>query len=241
MEVAARLVTNPEACSYLHDQKARTDLRLVAAIEPDEYADALRSGHRRFGMMVFRPACDACRACIPLRVLVERFQPSKSQRRVLRKNADVRIELGYPAVDAERLALHQAFHAERTARVGWKAETIDADGYRRTFIENVVPTLELRYRVEGRLAAVAYVDRSPEALNSIYCFYHPDFAGRSLGTFDVLTEIEIARRLGLGHLYLGYLVEGCRSMAYKGRFRPAEVLVDGQWRELGIESARDSE
>jgi arginine-tRNA-protein transferase len=89
--------------------------------------------------------------------------------------------------------------------------------------------------VAGRLAAIAYVDLSPQAVNSIYCFHHPDFRQRSLGTFDVLVEIELARRSGRPHLYLGYHVADCRSMIYKARFRPAEVLVEGRWRDLESE------
>lgn len=229
----ARQVTDPRPCPYLHDRPARTELRLHSAMDPAAYRGLLRSGFRRFGMVVFRPACEGCAECVPLRVPVERFRPSRSQRRVIRRNRDVRVEVGPPLVDGERLDLHRAFHRERSARVGWEPQEITEEEYSRTFLDNIVETLELSYRIEGRLAAVAYVDVGPEWLNSIYCFHHPDHRARSLGTFDVLMEIALARRLGIPHLYLGYHIAACRSMAYKAAFRPAEVLVQGAWREQG--------
>src|SRR5262245_16737779 len=142
MQELARLITDPEPCPYLHDRPSRTDLRLVGGIGAEEYGRHLREGYRRFGMMLFRPACESCRACVPIRVPVERFRPTKSQRRVLRRNRDVRVEIGQPAVDAERLDLYAAFHDERSARVGWKRQEISEEEYHRTFVQNVVATIE---------------------------------------------------------------------------------------------------
>src|SRR5262245_56170456 len=232
MQELARRITDPASCTYLRGRSSATALRLLGSIEPAEYRDHLREGFRRFGMILFRPACEGCQACVPIRVPVDRFRPTKGQRRVMRRNRDVQVEIGQPAVDAERLEVYHAFHEKRSARVGWKRQEIDAEEYNRTFLQNIVATVELRYRVAGRLAAVAYIDLSPEAVNSIYCFHHPDFRRRSLGTFDVLMQIELARRSGRAHLYLGYHVADCRSMAYKASFRPAEVLVEGAWRDL---------
>ncbi len=228
----ARVVTEPRPCPYLKDREARTELRLLAGIGIDEYAGAIRAGFRRFGTVVFRPACETCRACTPIRVVVRRFRPSKSQRRVLRRNRDVRIDVGPPGSDDERIDLHRAFHRERSEHVGWKLEEIGENEYRRTFVENCYPTLELSYRIGGRLAAVAYIDQGPDALNSIYCFHHPDHRRRSLGTFDILVQVDLAARLGLEYLYLGYYVAGCRSMEYKASFRPCEVLIENRWVEF---------
>lgn len=201
-------------------------------MDAPEYAALLEAGFRRFGRLIFHPACEACRLCIPIRVPLDRFRPSKSQRRVLRRNRDTVLEVGEPAVDAERLEVYHAFHRERADTVGWAAQSISVEEYTRTWLDNAVPTLELRYRVAGRLIAIAYVDESPAGLNSIYCYYHPDFRDRSPGTFDVLREIELAREKRLPFVYLGYYVPGCRSMEYKANFRPVEVRLDGAWREL---------
>ncbi len=227
-----RTVKEPEVCPYLRDRLSRTELRLVASIEDHKYAEILAEGYRRFGMVFFRPACEGCSACIPIRIPVDRFRPTKSQRRVLRKNQGVTVEVGEPLVDEERLELHRAFHRERSERVGWDSHKITPDDYAAIFLQNVVPTMELRYRIGGRLVAVAYVDLSPESLNSIYCFHHPQFSRHSLGTFDVLVEIGLARRLARRYLYLGYYIEQCRSMAYKAAFHPSEIRIDDAWREM---------
>ena len=146
-------------------------------------------------------------------------------------NGDVEVQIGPPVLDDERLELINAFQVERATRVGWKEKRFEVDEYRQSFIMNSVPAFEFRYRVGGKLVAVAHADRSPRALNSVYCFYHPAVAPRSMGTFNILTQIQFAGRAGLEHLYLGFAVAGCRSMEYKRKFRPLESLVDGQWRE----------
>ncbi len=231
VEEIARIVKEPEPCPYLKDRMARMELRVMCHVDPAAWSALLAAGHRRFGMVVFRPVCEGCSACIPIRVPVARFRPSKSQRRVIRRNGDAVVEVGRPSVDEEKIELHRAFHADRTARVGWQPQAVDEERYSQVFLENTVATLELRYRILGRLAAVAYVDVGDDAVNSIYCFRHPDFRGRSLGTFDVLSQIRLADRLGKAYLYLGYYVAGCRSLRYKAAFRPGEALIDGVWRE----------
>jgi len=231
-----RDIKEPEPCPYLQGQISRTEIRICAAVQGRGYARFLAAGYRRFGNMIFRPACESCNACTPIRVPVERFRASRSQRRVVRRNRDVQVEIGQPRADADRLELHRIFHRERSARVGWKRQEITRDEYSAIFLENIVPTLELRYRIEGRLVAIAYVDESPESLNSIYCIRHPEEARRGLGTFDILTEIDLARRMGRPYLYLGYYIARCRSMAYKAAFRPAEVLIDGEWQEKEADS-----
>jgi arginine-tRNA-protein transferase len=229
MEVHALVITPPTDCAYLRGRQSRLELRLVGDLTPVEHTAELAAGVRRFGRTLFRPACEGCSRCIPIRIPVAGFRPSRSQRRVLRRNRDVEVEVGEPEVDLERLRLHHRFHEERRQRRGWPRSEIDVREYVETFLENAVPTLEFRYRLGGRLVGVAYVDESPEALNSVYAFHAPELARRSLGTFDVLTEIEEARRRGKEHVYLGYYVEGCASMEYKRSFRPSEMRVEGRW------------
>jgi arginine-tRNA-protein transferase len=225
----AELITDPSGCAYLPGRESRLELRLVGDLTGQEHDAELAAGVRRFGRTLFRPRCAGCRECVPIRVPVAAFRPSRSQRRVLRRNLDVAVEIGEPCVDLERLDLHRRFHEERERRRGWLAPRTDVEEYAAGFLDNAVPTLELRYRLGGRLIGIAYVDESPRALNSVYAFHDPDLSRRSLGTFDVLVEIEEARRRGKEHLYLGFLVEGCTSMEYKSCFRPCEVLLEGAW------------
>ena len=229
MNVVHRLVTDVEPCPYLRERSQQLEMASVSEISPAEYEAELARGSRRFADTLFRPACPACRECIPLRVPLAAFQPSRSQRRVRRRNADVELEIGIPSVSDDRIALYIAFHEDRHHRRGWPAPRMDAYEYFFTFVDNVVPTIEFRYRLSGRLVGIAYVDETPRSFNSIYAFFDPELARRSLGTHDVLVEIEEARRRGKDYLYLGYFVAGCLSMEYKAGFRPCERLIDGEW------------
>ncbi len=166
---------------------------------------------------------------------MSKFAPSKSQRRVLRANRDVSLEIGEPMVDAERLDLHFRFHLEKHLTLGWPEPQTSPMDYLASFVMNSVPTHEFRYRLGGSLVAIAYVDEGSRALSSQYAFYDPEFSARSLGTFDILQEIETARRWKKKYLHLGYYVRGCRSMAYKAAFRPHEILVDGEWQQASLE------
>jgi len=226
----AQLDTEPEPCPYLPGREARTRYQLVTDLLPREYDEKLEKGWRRFGSILFSPLCSGCSECISIRVPVERFEPSRSQRRVLRKNSDLCLEVGEPRLDEERLDLYRSHHADRETRRGWPSVSMSFEEYYETFCFNAVSTLEFCYRLEERLVAVAYVGEAEQSLNSIYAFTDPGLARRSLGIFDVLCEIEEARRRGKTHLYLGYYVNGCKSMEYKASYRPYEILSSEGWR-----------
>jgi arginine-tRNA-protein transferase len=228
LEIAS-FTSEPHTCAYLHDRPARNSYRLVFHLDPAEYSAALAKGWRRFGRVLFRPRCEPCRECVPIRVPVAEFRPSRTQRRVLRRNRDVVVEVGEPWCDEERLELYRRHHADRERRCGWAATRVDEDEYSESFVINCVSTLEFRYRLRGRLVAVAYVGEAEDALNSVYGFYDPAAARRRLGTFDVLVEIQEALQREKRYLYLGFLVTGCRSMAYKASYRPYELLRGGRW------------
>ncbi|MCZ6794887.1 MAG: arginyltransferase [Planctomycetota bacterium] len=221
--------TEEELCPYLHDRPSRQRISVVGQLSPSEYGRLLAAGWRRFGSVLFQPGCDDCSECVPIRVLVKRFEPSKSQRRVLRRNRDLRLEIGEPRVDEERLQLYHRFHEERARSRGWTLRDLSALEYAETFVENASSTLEFRYFLEKRLVGVAYVGDARDSLNSIYAFSDPAHARRSLGTFDVLEELAEARRRGKDHLYLGFLVKDCLSMSYKASFRPHELLKNRTW------------
>lgn len=232
MRFLDRFLAPPSPCSYLPDQTARLEYVQVAELRPDEYAALLLRGWRRFGRNLFRPRCQGCAACLSLRVDARRFRPDRSQRRAVRANAaDVRLTIGPPAVSQSRLDLYDRFHAERSATLGWpRHPTNDADGYFDSFIANPFPTEEWTYRLDGALVGVGYVDPLPVGLSAIYFFHDPRLASRSLGTFHVLRLLDEANHRGLPHVYLGYYVAGCRSLAYKARFRPHEILTpSGHW------------
>lgn len=229
MKLVGTFTTPAETCPYLRDRPYRLKVRVAHEISTWEYEGLLADGVRRFGTAFFEPVCSGCGECIPIRLPVARFALSRAQRRVRRRNSDIRMEIGPPSVDEERLALYRDFHLERHATRGWPRPHIDSLEYVSTFVESPVSTLEFRYRIGSRLAAVAYVDDTPAAFSSVYAFWDPRHAARSLGTFDVLTEIEEARRRGKHYVYLGFHVAGCTSMEYKRAFRPHELRVNGGW------------
>jgi arginine-tRNA-protein transferase len=224
----ASFIAVPSACEYLPDQIWRLRYDVNDRLTPAEYADRLQGGWRRFGPVMFRPECPACRQCQSLRVQVEAFRPSKSQQRAWKANQhEVSIEIGKPAISQAHRVLYDKFHRYQSRQKGWRGPEHDGA---ESFADNPFPTEEWRYTTGGRLIGVGYVDRLPQALSAIYFYYDPDERQRSLGTYNVLSLIERARMLGVPHAYLGYYVENCRSLAYKAAFQPNEVLGrDGSW------------
>jgi arginyl-tRNA--protein-N-Asp/Glu arginylyltransferase len=221
-------VAAPSTCAYLPGQLWQLRYDVSDRLTPAEYAERLQRGWRRFGTVMFRPECPSCRQCRSLRVPVETFRASKSQQRAWKINREsVSLTVGSPVSSPAHRALYDKFHRRQSREKGWPdPEPGGAD----TFLDNPFATEEWRYSLDGRLVGVGYVDRLPQALSAVYFYYDPDERSRSLGTFNVLSLIERAGLVGLPHVYLGYYVEGCRSLAYKAAFQPNEVLDrDGSW------------
>jgi arginine-tRNA-protein transferase len=224
----------PAPCAYLPHESSALTYEIVGRITPNEYQKRLKAGWRRFGFSLFHPTCPACTRCQSLRVPVARFAPDRSQRRSLAANdGEVRLVIGTPEVTEEKLDLYDRFHAFQSENVGWPHHgPKDPGGYAESFVENPFATQEWRYYLGERLVGVGYVDCLPDGLSAIYFFHDPDERKRSLGTFNVLSVLRRAAEWKLPQVYLGYFVAGCRSLEYKARFRPHELLgPDGVWRE----------
>lgn len=217
-------VSAPSACPYLAANHQTLAVYHLLAVSPEELAALLARGFRRFGFAYFRPVC-ACLACDSLRVRAIDFAPSKTQRRVARKGAHLTVSWGEPTLDAERLALYQEWHRAREGARGWGESDLDAESYAESFCVPHPCAREVSYRQDGRLVAVGIVDEAHDALSAVYCYYDPALAEMSLGVLNVLTCLARTRELGLTFLYLGYRVEDCPSLRYKGTFRPYETLV----------------
>ena len=209
---------------------------IVGEIAPGEYQELMDRGWRKFGSALFHPVCRDCRECRPIRVPVATFAPDRSQRRAQRRFAGlVEVEAGPPEVDQERLALYERYHRARSRDRGWPENHITPEEYFFSYCHNPLPGLEITARVDGRLAAVLLADLTPEALSAVYHYYDPDPAFTphgGLGTWIILESIYQAYLLDRRWVYLGFYVEGCRSMIYKSRFRPCEILdKNGIWSE----------
>jgi leucyl-tRNA---protein transferase len=227
MDPILSFTSNPSPCEYLPDRTWQLRYDFFPTLDPATYGARLHKGWRRFGTVVFRPECPACNMCRSLRVPVATFQPSESQRRAWRKNAtDVTIRVGEPASTPEKLALFNRFHLYQHHAKGWPFE---GERDLEMFVHNPFPTEEWCYYLDERLIAVGYVDALADGLSAIYFYYEPSQRQRSLGTFNVLSVLAAARSRTLPYVYLGYYVAGCRSLEYKARFRPSEILTPNGW------------
>ena len=223
-----RFLSPPSRCEYLPDRPWQLEYELVWRLAPAEYMDRLHEGWRRMGSALFRPACDSCRMCQSLRVQVRSFHPARTQARVWKMNRGaITLNIGTPTVTLARQHLFAKFHRFQHHAKQWPVR--DADEMK-SFTDNPYPTQEWAYSIDDRLVGLGYVDQLPDGLSAVYFFHDPDERRRSLGTFNVLSIIARARELNLPYVYLGYYVEGCRSLEYKARFRPNEILrADGAW------------
>lgn len=217
-----RNVSPEQPCPYLQGRSARSELYLAADLTGATYETLLAHGFRRSGRIVYRPRCRACHECRQIRVLVDHFQPTRSMRRIVRRNSDSIVDVCEPAATDEKFELYQRYL--RQQHDGSMSRSYEA--FREFLYDSPLSTLEATYRVGNRLIGVSILDRCPKGLSSVYMYYDPQVAERSPGTFSIIWEIEECRRRKLPYYYLGYYVAGSKTMAYKARFRPAEILVD---------------
>jgi arginyl-tRNA--protein-N-Asp/Glu arginylyltransferase len=233
MRVLQQLVMDSHRCEYLPAEVARLEYSYAPSLTAAEYQELMDGGYRKFGALLFRPVCSACQECRPIRVPIAAFERSRSQRRVWRRNADLRVELGPPIVDEQRLDLYARYHAAQAERKSWPATDKDAEEYAFSFVQNPLPAIEITTWEGAALRGVIINDVTPRALSAVYHYHDPEAAERSLGTYLILRTLELARQLRKQYVYLGYFVEGCGSMSYKARFRPCEILqADGTWLRL---------
>lgn len=223
--------TAEHPCGYWPGRVAR-DLLLDPEdpMLPTLYQPALAMGFRRSGGHVYRPNCASCHACMPVRIPVDRFLPSRSQRRCLARNADLRIGVTPAQRTDEVFDLYRRYVGTRHAGGGMDDPSHqDFDAF---LACGWSPTAFLEMRLGQQLVAVAVTDVLPESLSAVYTFFDPAQSARSLGTFAILAQIEHARREGLQFLYLGFWIEGHRKMHYKQSFRPMQLLVGREWQDF---------
>jgi arginine-tRNA-protein transferase len=220
--------TLPHACGYFAE---RTAQNLV--IDPASphlaqiYDAALLRGYRRAGGHVYHPHCRRCRACVPARVAVDKFRPDRSQRRCLRRNADLEMVLEPAAWSAEYFELYRRYLDTRHA--GGGMDNPAGEDFTRFLYTPWSPTRFVALRLRGRLLAIAVTDFASTGLSAVYTFFDPTERARSLGTYAILCQIELARERGVPHVYLGYWIEAHPKMDYKARFRPLELLGPEGW------------
>jgi arginine-tRNA-protein transferase len=232
-------LTAPSPCPYLPGHEERKVFTHLVGEKAAELNDLLtHGGFRRSQSIAYRPACETCRACVSVRVIVNEFKPTRSMRRVLLRNKDVIGDMRTAVPTSEQYSVFRSYLDTRH-RDGGMADMTVLD-YAMMVGDSHVDTLVVEYRFrgidtgitgrgEGPLIATALTDVLADGLSMVYSFFDPDHEDRSLGTFMILDHIQRARKMGLPYVYLGYWVDGSRKMGYKRRFRPQEHLMARGW------------
>ncbi|MBF0628273.1 MAG: arginyltransferase [Magnetococcales bacterium] len=222
------ILSPPHPCGYLPHALAHTlHVHPAFPMEMGRFEYLLSTGFRRSGNLVYRPWCSGCAACVPVRVRVADFQPSRAMRRVIRRNRDLEIQTRKPTYTSEHFTLYCRYLNSRhgdgpmaNPQPEEFVEFLHSDWCAVRFVD---------FRHQGRLLQTAVVDLLSNSLSAVYTFFDPDEDDRSLGTMAILWEIEQARQSGLNWLYLGYWIANCPKMRYKARFQPLEAYINRRW------------
>lgn len=214
-----------ETCAYLEGRKQQTHYKIISECTSAYCDQLIRRGWRRFGEMFFRPVCHECHACESVRIDVGAYRFSRSEKRTLRKNSDLEIVIRRPSLTQTHLELFTAYHEHMRHHRGWEVQMVTPSGYYASFVNGYGDFgYEVLYFEGGKLIGVDLIDLLPSGISSIYFYYDPAYAKRSLGKYSLLRQIQMAQKQQLPWIYLGYHVAECRSLAYKQKYRPLQKL-----------------
>ena len=238
-------VTAPQPCPYLDNRMER---KLFTALQ-GEFAEQLnnalsKQGFRRSQNVLYRPSCAECSACLSARIRVSDFEPSRSQKRTMKRNRTLIREATSPWATEEQYALFRAYLDSSHADGGMA--DMDIFEFAAMIEETPIRSRVVEYARRGRsgrkeLAAVCLTDVLDDGLSMVYSFYDPDIPAASLGTHVILDHVQIAKDAGLPYVYLGYWVPGSSKMGYKAKFSSLEIYVGGKWQDIGDPDAHRSE
>jgi arginyl-tRNA--protein-N-Asp/Glu arginylyltransferase len=214
------IIGDTHPCPYLPEKPATEQVFAAFEFSPELYHDFMDYGFRRSGNLFYRPICKECQECRAIRIGIKDFLPSKSQRRIMRKNQDLTVTVGPPQFTEEKLRIFCDY-----LKFQHNTDQDDSpENFRNYLYVSPILTLEFEYRMGKRIVAVSIADICSRSFSSVYAYYDPEFSERSLGTFSAIWEILFCRARGIPYYYMGFYIQGCPSMRYKERFRPHEIL-----------------
>lgn len=224
-------LTAPYACSYIDGLEARSQVAAPAhLIGPSAYSKLIQEGFRRSGHYTYRPHCNNCKRCVPVRVKADVFQHNRSQRRNRQQNQSLEVFIRPLEFQQEHFELYRRYQHARHKGGGMDLD--DSEQYSQFLLSSQVNTSLVEFREGDKLVMVAVVDRVDDGLSAVYTFFDPTLDKRGLGTYAVLWQIELARSLGLPYVYMGYWIAESRKMAYKSNYKPLEGLIGGKWTDI---------
>jgi arginine-tRNA-protein transferase len=212
------------ACPYLPDRRFTAENFLAPSLGPRELDRLLAAGFRHFGSYYFRPVCEKCQRCVPIRAAASGFRPSRSLKRVEKENRDLLVTVGPPSPSERSYSLYRRHQLRFEHRSSSTYEQ-----YVRSFFSPTYGNTQLSVFLDDTLVSVLHLDVTSVSLSAVYCYYDTDFVSRSLGTFSILRALRYAREWRVEKCYLGYVVDGNRHMMYKSRYRPNQVLLGDGW------------
>lgn len=216
-------------CDYLPGEVSQSafidpDTEMTAAL----YEYLLSLGFRRSGKFVYKPYCDNCQQCIPCRIPIASFKASRSQKRVLKQNSDLSIQLVNASFNQEHFDLYLKYQKFR--HKGGSMENFDAAAYKDFICTSVAKCQFIETRLGDKLLAIAVTDTFEKSFSAVYTFFDPEYTKRSLGSYSILKQIEVAKKQNKDYLYMGYYIKKCQKMSYKCNFKPIEMYLDNTWK-----------